>query len=431
MLTWSRATSWMARARKHGSPLTYVQDLVKAKLHTALSHEGTSNILVGDLNASRVGNGGTHSRLADWMSEAILSSGVTEEVERNSFTRWSGPSRPTGHIDHVLHSPDRELTLSITKILDDSMWFGITDHRPVQAAFKLDGGAPDSTPTRAVVYPVDLELKDKAQLEEFRATLTEMWQSVPQPTADATMVELSGLLRRMSETLYAAAETAVGKPRKFPPKFKDGWSPTYIAMKAQLTALTEIRRHLLGEHRRPKWDATYIAAGITREVNKWLECTATLRCETAAEREALLNFIPDHGPVYWKTVEVGNIPTLTDTCSKDMSKLLTMMHGRQRSEHRSKISASVAARERLLQEGKLGKVIKSIMGTERGRFDYGVLSTADGIITDPTQIHNKVASHFQDWFAGPASDHGGIHAATTDWKTVFSDREAVFEHGRR
>jgi len=80
---WSRATSWMARARKHGSPLTYVQDLVKAKLHTALSHEGTSNILVGDLNASRVGNGGTHGRLADWMSEAILSSGVTEEIERN------------------------------------------------------------------------------------------------------------------------------------------------------------------------------------------------------------------------------------------------------------------------------------------------------------------------------------------------------------
>ena len=130
-------------------------------------------------------------------------------------------------------------------------------------------------------------------------------------------------------------------------------------------------------------------------------------------------------------MEVGNIPTLTDTCSKDMSKLLTMMHGRQRSEHRSKISASVAARERLLQEGKLGKVIKSIMGTEKERFDYGVLSTADGIITDPTQIHNKVASHFQDWFAGPASDHGGIHAATTDWKTVFSDREAFFEHGRR
>jgi hypothetical protein len=111
------------------------------------------------------------------------------------------------------------------------MWFGITDHRPVQAAFKLDGGAPDSTPTRTVVYPVDLELKDKAQLEDVRATLTEMWQPVPQPTADATMEELSDLLRRMSETLYAAAETVVGKPRKLPPKLKDGWSSIYLPMK--------------------------------------------------------------------------------------------------------------------------------------------------------------------------------------------------------
>ena len=52
------------------------------------------------------------------------------------------------------------------------------------------------------------------------------------------MEDLSDLLRRMSETIYTAAETVVGKPRKLPPKLKDGWSPTYIAIEAQLTALT-------------------------------------------------------------------------------------------------------------------------------------------------------------------------------------------------
>jgi hypothetical protein len=84
-----------------------------------------------------------------------------------------------------------------------------------------------------------------------------------------------------------------------------------------------------------------------------------------------------------------------------MARLLTRIHGRQRAELRTNISAAVATRERHLQEGRLGKVIKSILGTEQNRFEYAALHTKDGILTEPTEIHNKVAEHFQEWFSSP------------------------------
>jgi RNA polymerase nonessential primary-like sigma factor len=99
------------------------------------------------------------------------------------------------------------------------------------------------------------------------------------------------------------------------------------------------------------------------------------------------------------------------------------MHGRRRSELRTKISAAVANRERLYQEGKLGRVIKSVLGTESNRFDYDSLQTPEGIITEPTAVHNKVASHFQDWFEGPPEFKTGIHA-TSDWQDIFTDEDA-------
>jgi hypothetical protein len=113
-----------------------------------------------------------------------------------------------------------------------------------------------------------------------------------------------------------------------------------------------------------------------------------------------------------------------------MSRLISKMHGRRRSELRTKISAAVANRERLYQEGKLGRVIKSVLGTESNRFDYDSLQTPEGIITEPTAVHNKVASHFQDWFEGPTEFNTGIHA-NSNWQEIFTDEEAFKAHAVR
>ena len=143
-----------------------------------------------------------------------------------------------------------------------------------------------------------------------------------------------------------------------------------------------------------------------------------------------MSFIPDRGPSYWLTVSTANVPTLIQHCSLDMARLLTRIHGRQRAELRTNISAAVATRERHLQEGRLGKVIKSILGTEQHRFEYAALHTKDGILTEPTEIHNKVAEHFQEWFSSPVDAPNGIHSSTTEWRSIFSDKDRFFEHAR-
>jgi len=81
-----------------------------------------------------------------------------------------------------------------------------------------------------VLYPVDLNIKNKAQVEDFQRELSRRWQNLPQLSENATQPELATHLRLMSETLYASTK-AVMPTSKLTRNFKDGWSPEYIAIK--------------------------------------------------------------------------------------------------------------------------------------------------------------------------------------------------------
>jgi hypothetical protein len=105
------------------------------------------------------------------LEEAVLVSGITEEEEASTHTRWSGAATPTGHIDHVLFSPLHGLVHHITAIHDDSLWHGITDHRPKITAFSCPGGSPDGSPVLTTVYPKDIKISDLAEVEADRQAL--------------------------------------------------------------------------------------------------------------------------------------------------------------------------------------------------------------------------------------------------------------------
>ena len=279
------------------------------------------------------------------------------------------------------------------------------------------------------MYPVDLDMKNDDQLDQYYDRLIETWENYTPVDDEATAEEISQELLHISQVMYDTARAVTKKPRTKTKKRKDGWSPAYIAMKAQLTALTEIRRCLQGEKHRPKWHNTYVSVGIRREIDKWECMVRAMKGEEPDETERLLNIIPNHGPSYWRTLPAMQTPAMVKLCDEDMTKLLSLMHGRQRSELRSSISAATALRERLLQEGKLGRVIKSVLGTETNKFNYDSLHTREGIVTDPVEIHNEVAGHFQQWFSGD-EPLTGIHAPENDWRTILTDKDSFFKHAK-
>ena len=395
--------------------------------HMTKQHRAT--IVVGDLNSSRSPTGGgAHRNLLTWMEDALLSSGLTLDEEAESSTRWSGQSNPTGHIDHILFTPGHGVTHRFTQIHEDSLWFGTTDHRPVIAAFQLPHGRPEGHPTLPMIYPKDLNLGDDDEIERYVVELRSRWVALELPTADATPDEVSAILLNMSHILYSSTEAVVGKARPQTATYKDGWSPQLLAYKAHLTALTEIRRHLLGEKHRHKWEAAHIASGIRQQIDRWVSTVTGLHWQDLKEMHQFLDVFPDHGPAFWRTTSTDNPNDLAEICSRDCARILTKLHGRQRSEMRSSISAATAQRERLLQEGKIGRAIKSILGTESGKFTYDTLHTPEGLLTDPVQIHNRVAQHFQSWFDGPSEFQTGIHAQEMDWSTIITDADRFRSH---
>ena len=109
---------------------------------------------------------------------------------------------------------------------------------------------------------------------------------------------------------------------------KDGWSPTFVAYKANLDALLEIRRHYLGQHGCKKWKTSLdILTRIIKKVSQWYEIVKGFALEPAAKELALS--ITTHSPEYWRTIEATD-PTILVTLELDMTKLQSEMHGRKK-----------------------------------------------------------------------------------------------------
>lgn len=79
------------------------------------------------------------------------------------------------------------------------------------------------------------------------------------------------------------------------------------------------------------------------------------------EKEAALS-ITTHPMAYWRTVDASD-PTILLTVESDMVNLYAQMKGRKRTEKRKQVNKAVAVREANREMGKVGQVIKSVLGT--------------------------------------------------------------------
>ena len=98
-----------------------------------------------------------------------------------------------------------------------------------------------------------------------------------------------------------------------------------MAYKANLTAMLEIRRHLLGQHGRKIWKTQHDASvGIIRIVNHWEGFVLALGCSPEETNEILEEF---HSPSYWR-IASSSEPQFLVTVEAEMMVLRAAMHER-------------------------------------------------------------------------------------------------------
>ena len=142
-------------------------------------------------------------------------------------------------------------------------------------------------------------------------------------------------------------------------------APSFVAYKAIMNAMLEIRRLLLGQHGRKIWK-THVDAfsGIIRIVNHWEGVVKALGCPPAETNEILEEF---HAPSYWRIISPYD-PQLIPSVDAEITAHRAAMHGRKRNDMRKCINRWVAIPEASREAGKLGRVIKSVLGTQTERF---------------------------------------------------------------
>ena len=83
---------------------------------------------------------------------------------------------------------------------------------------------------------------------------------------------------------------------------------------------------------------------------------------------------------------------------------------------RRQISEATRHRESLREQGKLKRVIASILQKDTELYALHSLQVEQGLLTDAHTIHNLVTEHFFEWYRAPTQP--------TDWPSLLQDRAA-------
>ena len=266
--------------------------------------------------------------------------------------------------------------------------------------------------------PVDLDLTQPLQITAYRSYTEGLLTTLPlSRSADEASTALRTLCLDSAAWLQAQggrkASRSVGR------RHYDGWSPPAMALKAQLVALTSIHGHLHGYRGYVRWltqermDATLpgiIAAweGLVRrltwtspaDAGFWLDCSG-------------------FPPSFWRSASLDDI-SRPGFCVDIIRKLKHRLHGRFRTDLRRQISAATRARETLREQGKLKRVIASILQKDTELYGLHSLQLDQGILTDAPTIHNLVTDHFTAWYKAPGP--------SVDWPHLLHDHAAFQAH---
>ena len=419
---WDKLQQWLHQHHILENPSQYLVDLISLKTlrHCSRSSPNVSPIAIvaGDFNATWSDHHGPLKALGGWASAASLLSPVAQASSEGPdplYSYYHG-STPKSLIDHILLSSSCQGQISYTGVGCGAFFGSISDHRPVLLGLRLHNGRPSMSLGKQVRHPprrgLDLDLNQDAQIQAFGLHTTTLLHDIPQTcSAEEASAHLQTLCVRTADWVHAQGSRAA--TRSAGRRHYDGWSPPAMALKAQLVALTTIHGHLHGHRGHRPWRTqAQMDQDLPPIIATWERLVRRLSWPTAGEVDHWLG-AAGAPPTYWRTASLLAIRR-PGFCEVLIQKVKKRLHGRFRLELRRQISAATCAREALREQGKLKRVIASILQKDTDLYALHSLQLEDGILTDAPAIHNMVTEHFTEWYRAPGPP--------TDWPSLLTDR---------
>ena len=310
---------------------------------------------------------------------------------------------PKSLIDHLLLSQPCCGTITQAGVYTGSFFGSLSDHRPVVLGLTFwESAEPTHPTTHALLRPAvrgpELDLANPELVAAYQDHLITLLPPTTPRGLDASdaLLQLS-----LASATWLATRLAQHRPPTRRRRHFDGWSPTAMALKANLSALLQIQSHLRGYRGHQRWRTQ---ADMDRDLpdilHQWQHTVLRLRWKDGGDPHRIMD-CTGMGPGGWRLATLHSVHH-PHYCSTLITRVKRLLHGRQRRLLRIEISHHAARLEALRAQGRIGRVIKSTLQEEAELFTLESLCIpGEGILTDHRSIHNLVTDHFARWYRSP------------------------------
>ena len=381
---WSCLSKYVEKHRGgDANPTAMLQRKVTQWGRTAAKHGARGTILAGDLNATwRVRESGGQLSLRDWAEGLQIENGPGQIADRRHLDMYTrgGDGERRSWIDHILHKGCRKfISIEDAYVGIGTEWVGTSDHRPMWATYAVPASlqrAPKRQKREKIRW--ELDMTDRRMKGLFEEAMLKFLGKHKAPGEGASSEECAQFMFKIEKesarvTRALQVRHGIGEDRG---SHKDGWSPKYDSLKAQLVAVLQIRRHVTGEHRQYKWkDADEMLRRLPHILDAWAERVRSHELSDVDNAEVLK--CTERGMEWWRNVTA--VPSRV-VCDEEIKLLKQQLQGRLRTDMRIKINKKIRLREKLRRSGKWRQIIKSLLGLLAGprHQDGGICLSLEG-----------------------------------------------------
>jgi hypothetical protein len=391
---WQRLLQYLS---KHDNPLQPDEYVIQTAERWAASDKlaGRVVLIMGDFNRS-------YATLSDWAAINGLSS-MSRQLAASKpgcpFATFNGTSTvKSSLIDHIFLQRDSPFFLNSVGGLMHPLFSLITDHNPSWVGLIWPETPPkllDTVPSPRILNSPDLP-NDGESYDLFAYELDAKMYAIMagSPPLSILTPERAGLLQGkiVQASVATAQDLSRAKPNRTTGKghrFKDGYSPEFLLLRAALHAYTDISR-LLWRHTHRTGRVTRHETELTLIMARWYRVLDT---HPEAKNHPNRSLFP---------TQITLAKYRRERIMDKIGRLKQLLHGRKRKRMRLAMSDRVRDIESLLAAKKLGRLIQKLLPSYAEPLDFNQLRDQDGIPYRTAAAADKAASRtMRDWMAVP------------------------------